>query len=278
VQHLEGLFKSVMSMFTILPMTPISNDSSNDGAYSSLLISSTGSKASASLSYSVPVIKPSLDKRNICGTVYLGSMLWAPNKDALIKCVCGVFCAHMFTSAEHRGGKGGTAGILADSLSHSTSLLYRSCCNDADKHAIFNDWQSLRDYQLLDKLSVPLLLAVMDHYLSIFLRSQKEVECIIISFIYVKRLIKMTNSRLSHRPENWRLVLFLFMVLVLKVWDDLSMWNYDFLKIRPLGMTFTLLRTNKLEIKLLQTMRYRVKVEASRYTACSAGVASQMTT
>ncbi len=130
----------------------------------------------------------------------------------------------------------------------------------------------------MDKLSIPSLLAVMDHYLSIFLRSQKEVECIIISFIYVEPFIKMTNRRLSHRPKNWRSVLFLLMVLVLKVWDDLSMWNYDFLKIRLLGMTFTLSRTKELEIELLQTLRDRVKVEASRYAACSAEVALQITT
>ncbi len=131
-------------MFTVLPMTPVSNDSSNNGTYLSPPISSPG-KASASLLYSVAVIKPSLAKRNTCGTVYLGSMLWAPDKDALIKGVCGVFCAHMLMSAEHRGGGGGAAVILANSLSHSTSSLYRSCCDDANKHAIFNNWQSPGD-------------------------------------------------------------------------------------------------------------------------------------
>jgi hypothetical protein len=228
--------------------------------------------------YSIAVVKPSLAKRNTCGTVYLGLMLWALNKDALIKCVCGVFCAHMLTSAKHCGGGGGAAVILANSLSHSTSLSYRSCCNNANEHAIFNDWRSTGDYQLLDKSSIPLLLAVMDHYLSIFLRSQKEVKCIIILLTYIKQLIKMTNGRLSYHPENWHLVLFLFMVLTLKVWDDPSMWNYNFLKIRPLVMTLTLSRTNKLEIKLLQTLRYRVKVEASGYAACSAGMALQSMT
>jgi hypothetical protein len=278
VWHPEGLFKSIVLMFTILPMTPVSDDSSNDGANSKTPISSPGSKASASLLYSVAVVTLRLTKRNTCGTVYLGLMLWATDKDVLIKCVCGVFHAHMLTSAEHRGSGGSAAIILANSLSHSTSLLHRSCCDDANEHAIFNDWQSPGDYQFLDKSSIMSLLAVMDHYLFIFLRLQKEVECIIILFIYVERLIKMTNGRLSHRPKNWRSVLFSFMVLALKVWDDLSMWNYDFLKIGPSGMTFTLSRTNELEIKLLQTLRYRVKVEASGYAACSAGVVLGTTT
>jgi hypothetical protein len=51
------------------------------------------------------------------------------------------------------------------------------------------------------------------------------------------------------------------MVLALK----LSMWNCYFSKIGLLGMTFMLSCTNELEIKLLQTLRYRVKVEASKY-------------
>ena len=83
--------------------------------------------------------------------------------------------------------------------------------------------------------------------------------------IYAERLVKMTNGKLSPRPENWRSVLFSCMVLASKVWDDLSMWNCDFSKIGPSGMTFTLSRTNELEIELLRTLRYRVKVEASEY-------------
>jgi hypothetical protein len=43
------------------------------------------------------------------------------------------------------------------------------------------------------------------------------------------------------------------------------MWNCDFSKIGPLGMTFSLHRTNELEIELLRTLKYKVKVEASEY-------------
>jgi hypothetical protein len=262
----EGLIASVVSMFTASPMTPASDDGSNDGVSLDLptTASSPGSEESASSSISVSVVKPSLAKCNTYGTVYLGSTLSAPDKDALIKCVCGVFRAHMLSSSAEPYGGG---PIRADSTSYSTtsSTSSSSFRDDADEHAVFNDRRSPGDYRLLDTSIIPSLAVVTDYYRSIFLRSQMETECVIISLIYVERLIKMTNGKLSPRPENWRSVLFSCMVLASKVWDDLSMWNCDFSKIGPSGMTFTLSRTNQLEIELLRTLRYRVKVESSEY-------------
>jgi hypothetical protein len=55
------------------------------------------------------------------------------------------------------------------------------------------------------------------------------------------------------------------MVLSSKVWDDLSMWNADFSKIGPSGVTFSLRRTNELEVALLTALEYKVKVNASEY-------------
>jgi hypothetical protein len=260
----EGLIASVVSMFTASPMTPSSHD---DGVSldSPTTASSPVSEASASSTISVSVVKPSLAKCNTYGTVYLGSTLSVPDKDALIKCVCGVFRAHMLSSsAETHGGR----PIRADSASYSIASSTSSSSfreEDADEHAVFHDQRSPGDYRLLNTSDIPSLDIVTDYYRSIFLRSQMETECIIISLIYVERLIKTTNGKLSPRPENWRSVLFSCMVLASKVWDDLSMWNCDFSKIGPSGMTFTLSRTNQLEIELLRTLRYRVKVESSEY-------------
>ena len=45
------------------------------------------------------VARPSLTKRNTCGTIYLVSTLSDPDKDALIKCVCGMYRTHFLGSA-----------------------------------------------------------------------------------------------------------------------------------------------------------------------------------
>ena len=42
--------------------------------------------------------RPSLIKRNTCGTIYLVSTLSDPDKDALIKCVCGMYRTHFLGS------------------------------------------------------------------------------------------------------------------------------------------------------------------------------------
>ena len=188
------------------------------------------------------VAKPGLTKRNTCGTIYLGSTLSAPDKDALIKCVCGVYRAHLLGSVRTTGASPSTG-----------------------EHEIFRDRRAPGDYRRLDTKSVPTLAQITDFYRSIFLRSQMEVDCIIISLVYVERLIKMTAGALSPEPANWRSVLFSCMVLASKVWDDLSMWNCDFSKIGPSGVTFSLSRTNELEVALLGALEYRVKVGASEY-------------
>lgn len=186
---------------------------------------------------SCDLTKPHLTRRNTCGTIYLGSTLSTPDKDALIKCVCGVYRAHLLQSE------------------NDVEL------RDADR--IFDD-----DYSSLQKQyhpSIPTLEDITDFYRDIFLRSQMEVDCIVISLIYIERLIKLTSGRLHPAPFNWKSLLFSCMVLASKVWDDLSMWNSDFSKIGPGGMTFTLQRTNELEIALLTALEYKVKVGASEY-------------
>ena len=243
---------SVESTFCVptSPLTPNDTDDDDADATPSKVRSmgSPGSRtvstADASNTINATITKPSLTKRNTCGTIYLGSTLSAPDKEALIKCVCGVFRAHLLQ------------GKPADVLSPS---------NTNNEYDIFRDRRSAGDYRFLDITSIPSLSTITDYFRSIFLRSQMEVECIIVSLIYIERVIKLTDGKLAPKPSNWRSVLFSCMVLASKVWDDLSMWNCDFSKIVPSGVTFSLTRTNQLEIALLRALKYKVKVNASEY-------------
>ncbi|KAL3792305.1 hypothetical protein HJC23_006217 [Cyclotella cryptica] len=196
------------------------------------------------------VVKPTLVKRNTCGTIYLGSTLSNPDKDALIKCVCGVFRAHLLQSDACNVAPQSSDRVFDDDYqptschrTGSNNYLDRSCCDPI----------------------MPTLEDITSFYRDIFLRSQMEVDCIVISLIYIERLIKKTLGRLRPTPANWRSLLFSCMVLSSKVWDDLSMWNADFSKIGPSGVTFSLRRTNELEVALLTALEYKVKVNASEY-------------
>mmetsp|Transcript_24569 Transcript_24569/g.57654 ORF Transcript_24569/g.57654 Transcript_24569/m.57654 type:complete len:792 (+) Transcript_24569:504-2879(+) len=185
--------------------------------------------------------RPKPSRRNTCGTIYVGSTMAAPDVDATIKCVCGVVRAHILQ---------GEMDFDAD-----------------DDFVIFNDQvsrqrkgssRSMRDER-------PSLDQITAFYRDVFGRAQMESDCVIMSLIYVERLIKNTGGRLRPRARNWRSVLFSSMVLASKVWDDLSMWNGDFSQTCPAGVTFTLQRINELELAVLDALEYIVKVPASEY-------------
>jgi Cyclin, N-terminal domain len=114
-------------------------------------------------------------------------------------------------------------------------------------------------------LPIPALEQITTFYRDVFQRAQMEYDCIIISLIYVERLVKATNGGLRPRACNWRSILFSCMVLASKVWDDMSMWNNDFSKTCPNGVKFALKRVNELEVAILSALSYKVKVPASEY-------------
>jgi len=209
----------------------------------------------------VNIMKP-LTRHNTCGTMYVKSTMSQPDTDATIKCVCGVYRAHIVASSEDDEVDGGYSP-------------------NGDPHRIFNDRESQRrdrvdsdddDELLLEELKldniercIPSLEEIASFYRDVFRRAQMESDCIIMSLIYVERLIKDTGGQLRPRKSNWRSLLFASMILSSKVWDDLSMWNADFSQACPSTVVFSLKRINELELCVLGALRYKVKVPASEY-------------
>lgn len=111
-------------------------------------------------------------------------------------------------------------------------------------------------------LQIPSLEKITGFFKMVFEKCQIEKECIIITLVYIERLVKATKGRLAIRPGNWRSILFACMVMASKVWDDLSMWNVDFSQV---SAEFDLQRINELELALLSALEYSVKVPASEY-------------
>jgi hypothetical protein len=112
---------------------------------------------------------------------------------------------------------------------------------------------------------IPSLEEIAHFYRFIFNKAQMENDCMIMSLIYVERLLRETNGGVCPNVNNWRSVLFSCMVLASKVWDDLSMWNADFSHACPQGVVFSLQRINALELALLTCLKYNVRVSASEY-------------
>jgi len=187
-------------------------------------------------------------RRNTGGTIYVQNTMTNPDIKATIKCVCSVYRAHIVQAAERKSDRSPVSAI--------EQVL------DTD---VFYDEDEPRRQK---KSKTPTLQEVLAFYEEFYRRSRMEHDTIIMSLIYVERLVKATDGVLTPCPENWRSALFACMVLASKVWDDLSMWNIDFSNVSASTAgfsSFTLKRINQLELTLLKNLNFDVKVHASEY-------------
>ena len=189
-------------------------------------------------------------RRNTGGTIYLQNTIYNPDIKATIKCVCAVYRAHIVQAAEQLAIRSPVSVVKGTTPDASDTL----------------DEKVWHDYDF--EPSLPTLADVLAFYEEFYGRSQMEHDTIIMSLIYVERLVKSTNGVLAPSADNWRSILFACMVLASKVWDDLSMWNIDFSNVSAAtaGLSsFTLPRINQLELALLKALKFNVRVPASEY-------------
>ncbi|KAI9907686.1 hypothetical protein PsorP6_016642 [Peronosclerospora sorghi] len=78
-----------------------------------------------------------------------------------------------------------------------------------------------------------------------------DAECIIMTLVYVERLLTATRGRLELQRATWRRMLFCAMVMASKVWDDLSLTNADFAHVGP---NVSLQDMNELELVYLHAV------------------------
>ena len=122
------------------------------------------------------------------------------------QCICGVYRAHILQSE-------------------------KEIPEPSEKFAVFNDVQPSPKPSSSgtgkEETRTPSLEQITTFYRDVFRRSQMEADCIIMSLVYVERLIRRTDGQLRPRNNNWRSLLFSCMILASKVWDDMSMWVSD---------------------------------------------------
>jgi len=128
--------------------------------------------------------KPMLRKRNTCSTIYVGSTMSAPDKDATIKCICGVFRAHLLQSVSE-----------INSLSIKTRF---------EEYEIFDDIPYSGANKKLPNPDIPSLDEITFFFRDVFNKAQMEADCIIMSLIYVESHIKETNISGRLHLTNWR--------------------------------------------------------------------------
>ncbi|KAJ3356263.1 hypothetical protein HDU83_001470 [Entophlyctis luteolus] len=94
----------------------------------------------------------------------------------------------------------------------------------------------------------------------IFHAAELNVECAVITLIYIERMLINTGITLS--SCNWARIVLGALLLASKVWDDHAVWNVDFCQIFP---DIEVSDMNELERWYLAAIRYNVSVKASIY-------------
>ncbi|KAK1935135.1 Cyclin-Y-like protein 1 [Phytophthora citrophthora] len=206
-----------------------------------------------------PTDKPRALRRrsNSTNSIYLrmGTMD-APDQDATIQCVATVLRAHMMEALEDpiRSDPRFDVFVTARDRQRLASIS-----DELDAEA--STFVEVEDDDVMLDV-VPTLSEIASFVKHVFSRAQMESECIIMSLVYVERLLKNTSGCLQLRGENWRRLVFCSMVMASKVWDDLSMTNADFSKIWP---ELSLKQINELELVYLSAVEYNVRVSAVSY-------------
>jgi len=95
----------------------------------------------------------------------------------------------------------------------------------------------------------------------IFQYYKMDVECSIMSLIYVERMLEITNMTID--ATNWRRIILAAIIVASKVWQDYAVWTQDFLQV--FNNYITVQDLNNLELKFLGLIHYRLAISASTY-------------
>jgi len=104
-------------------------------------------------------------------------------------------------------------------------------------------------------------IAVHTFLKGIFDFQKLDVECAIMSLIYVERLLEITKMTID--ASNWRRVLLGALIIASKVWEDLAVWNQDFLSV--FNNTIPVTDFNQLELQFLHLSQYKLTITSSTY-------------
>lgn len=159
-------------------------------------------------------------RRNTGNTMFVNSTMTSPDVQGTIRCVCGVYRAHILQSVESPSNSPGSVVPVGSTVINPDvfrdDLHGMPPSTKKGPSRIFGTPGSKGP-------KIPTMDEIESFYKEFFRRSQMEHDTIIMSLIYIERLIKRTEGSIRPTPLNWRSMLFSCMILASKVWDDLSM-------------------------------------------------------
>jgi len=190
---------------------------------------------------------------NSTSSIFINSTITRPDIDEVIFCVAVVIHDRIVQGEQMSPG----AANLFPFFSEENNPLYLDPTERAAK-----EQQGNRDGTKRTKREVPAEETIFHTLHSVYSCARFPSECLIISLVYIERLICVAGVPIL--CTSWRPILLAALILAQKVWDDRSLHNVDFSMFCPM---FTLKEINHLEKKFLELIEYDVSVSTSLYAS-----------
>eukprot|EP01113_Clastostelium_recurvatum_P020569 TRINITY_DN2433_c0_g1_i1.p1 TRINITY_DN2433_c0_g1~~TRINITY_DN2433_c0_g1_i1.p1 ORF type:complete len:432 (+),score=104.26 TRINITY_DN2433_c0_g1_i1:57-1298(+) len=181
----------------------------------------------------LPTEKLMRNKFNSTSTLFVTNTITSPDTEEIIRCMAKVLMGHI------------TRGY------NSTKKVY---------YQIFSEAHHPLTKEPLDLVSMPLERHVHRYISTIFNVMKLDLECMIMCMAYIERVIE--HSGLTLDQTNWRRVVLSCLITAAKVWEDLSVYNIDFLSFFN---NITVGDLNRMELVLLNLVKFEVCIPASLY-------------
>jgi hypothetical protein len=111
-----------------------------------------------------------------------------------------------------------------------------------------------------DLTKIPSIELISQFLTAIWDGQRLSAECAVMTIAYVDRFLTLTSIKIN--PVNWRRIVLASAIVASKVWEDLAVWNADFLVIFP---NLDVTDLNCLEREMLAALEFVVSLKASLY-------------
>jgi len=169
---------------------------------------------------------------NSTSTIYAQSLITAPDREEVVRCMAKAIWWNI------KQGK-----------------------DNPKEPRIFNEEQKPLTYPPHSMRAPPTEIKVLKFLVLLYNEAVISAEAGVMAMAYIEKLLLKTGLSLSKR--NWRRIVLAALMLGIKVWEDASVWNEDFLTAFP---NLTVRDLNALEREFLKYIKYEVNITSPEYT------------
>jgi len=136
-------------------------------------------------------------------------------------------------------------------------------CKIDDKiyYTVFNEEVFPLTNGVYDTREIPTAESVNKFLQTIVSYQKLDMECVIMSLVYVQRLLEITKITID--STNWRRIILAALIVASKIWEDFAVWNQDFLSI--FDNVVPVRDLNQVELQFLNLVQYNLAINASTF-------------